>query len=564
MIRIFRKRKKKKIVIEINPDEILLDINNLPQFDRQQFEGRLEKPIKKLTIGFIFNVMFFICIIFVVRLFFLQIIKNPFYSIKSEQNNLNHRPIVADRGIIYDRNNVELGWNISDPQTGKTIRKYIDNPGFANLLGYVSYPAKDSSGKYWQEEIIGKDGIEKEFNEKLSGINGTNLVEINVFGSIINENMIEVPKQGENLNLSINSKVQETLALGIKMLAEDAGYTGGAGAIMDIYTGEMISMITYPEYNQNILAQGKDSKTINQYLTDPSRPFLNRVIKGLYTPGSIIKPFLAMAALEENIIDSNKVIYTNGSLKIPNPYNPKLSTVFKDNADHGPVDMKKAITVSSNVYFYQIGGGFGTQKGLGISNIEKYTKLFGIGKKTGINFSEDISGVVPSIEWKNKYFPGDAWRIGDTYNTSIGQYGFQITPIQMLRAISGIASYGKLVTPTILRVDDLSDDNIKHEDISLNRKNYNIIMSAMRSVVTSGTAFSLNNEKLHVAAKTGTAQIKNNTRINSWVIGFFPYEKPKYAFVVLMENGPLITRGANAAFAPVVDLFTNNEDLLTP
>jgi penicillin-binding protein 2 len=168
--------------------------------------------------------------------------------------------------------------------------------------------------------------------------------------------------------------------------------------------------------------------------------------EGVYTPGSIVKPFLALAALHEGVITPEKVIYTTGELKIPNPYNPTNFTIFKDNADHGAVDMRKALEVSSNVYFYQISGGFGDQRGIGIANIEKYMKLFGVGSKTGINASDEIDGTIPSIAWKEKRFPGDPWRIGDTYNTSIGQYGFQVTPIQMLRAVAGLAARGTLVT----------------------------------------------------------------------------------------------------------------------
>jgi penicillin-binding protein 2 len=326
---------------------------------------------------------------------------------------------------------------------------------------------------------------------------------------------------------------------------------------MDINTGELLAMTTYPEYNQQVLADGSDKALIHDYLTNPSRPFLNRMIDGLYTPGSIVKPFLSLAALKEGVITPGKVLYTTGSLKIPNPYNPGQFTVFKDNANHGAVDMKHAIAVSSNVYFYEIGGGFGDQKGLGINNIEKYMSLFGIGKKTGFSTAE-MAGTVPSIAWKAKNFPGDPWRIGDTYHTSIGQYGFQVTPIQMLRAVAGIASRGTMIVPKIVK-----DDKPVTETLPFSQSEYDAVYEGMRLVVMEGTAQSLNNPTIHVAAKTGTAQIKNNTRVNSWAIGFFPYEHPKYAFTVLMENGPLIESGAANAFKPVVSLFATTPELLT-
>lgn len=533
-----------------------MDVTNLPAFDKQQFEGRLERPIKKPSLNALLGIMAVFAVLCVGRLGYLQIVRASYYDIKSEQNSLDHTPIIADRGLVYDKNGVELAWN-SLSENGPTIRSYIQAPGFANVLGYVSYPTKDSSGKYWQFQTVGKDGIEQQYNNVLAGKNGTKLIETDVSGVVIAENAIDAPVQGENLTLTLDARVQEALATGIRDLAHKSGYVGGAGAVMDITTGELLAMTTYPEYNQQVLADGNDKALIHEYLTSSSRPFLNRMIDGLYTPGSIVKPFLSLAALKEGVITPGKVLYTTGSLKIANPYNPGQFTVFKDNANHGAVDMKHAIAVSSNVYFYEIGGGFGDQKGLGINNIEKYMSLFGIGKKTGFSTSE-MAGTVPSIAWKAKTFPGDPWRIGDTYHTSIGQYGFQVTPIQMLRAVAGIASRGTMVAPKIV-----NDHKPVVERLPFSQDEYAAVHEGMRLVVTDGTAQSLNNSTIHVAAKTGTAQIKNNTRVNSWAIGFFPYENPKYAFVVLMENGPLIESGAANAFKPVVSLFATTPELLT-
>lgn len=554
------RRNKKRIVHEIHPDEILIDVHNLPAFDRQQFEGRLERPIGKRSLSILLFLMLVTGGIFIVRLAYLQVGKTAYYRTKSEQNSFDHIPIIADRGVIYDRAGVELGWN-SVGQNGHSIRSYIQKPGFANMLGYVSYPSKDSSGKYWQFQTIGKDGIEQQFNSILSGKNGTKLIETDVSGAIISENAIDAPVQGNNITLTIDARVQEALAQGIASLAEQSGYVGGAGAVMDIKTGALLAFTTYPEYNQHIISDGTDATTIKNYFKSESRPFLNRMTEGLYAPGSIVKPFLTLAALKEGIITANKVLYTTGSLKIPNPYNPGQFSVFKDNKNHGAVDMRKAIAVSSNVYFYEIGGGFGNQKGLGIANIESYIKLFGIGAKTGTNAANELAGTIPSVAWKAKAFPGDPWRIGDTYHTAIGQYGFQVTPIQMLRAVSGIASRGTMITPTIY----LPDKTIpKPVSLPFSQDQYTVVFEGMRNVVLEGTAQSLQNAALAVAAKTGTAQIKNNTRVNSWAIGFFPYEKPTHAFVVLMENGPIVSSGASNAFKPVVQLFAENPKLLNP
>ncbi len=552
------RRSKKVITTELHPDEILLDVHNLPSFDRQQFEGQLEQPIRKRSLSMMFTFIAVIGVLFLSRLVYLQTFKHEYYALKSQQNSLDAIPLFADRGVIYDRNGVELVWNIRDEAIGLTKRAYTKAHGFANILGYVSYPAKDQKGFFWQERTIGKDGAEKEFDVTLAGTNGRKLIESDVAGNVVSEGSIEFPVQGENLNLSIDSRVQEALYGGIKDLATQSGYVGGTGLVMDVKTGELYAITSYPEFNSEIISEGTDKAIINGYLTSSAKPLLNRAIDGVYTPGSIVKPFFALGAQAEGVISPNKVIYTTGKLEIPNPYNPKLKTIFRDNANHGAVDMRKALAVSSNVYFYEIGGGFGDQKGLGIANLEKYARMFGLGEKTGVNLSGEREGNIPSIEWKAKKFPGDSWRVGDTYNTAIGQYGFQVTPIQMVRGIAGIASRGILQTPTILKSNNTNSGI--HLDVPDNF--YTAVHEGMRMGVLEGTTVALKNETVHVAAKSGTAQIKNNTRVNSWAEGFFPVENPKYAFVVLMEDGPKVSSGAVHAFKSVLQVFVDNPELL--
>ncbi len=552
------RRNKKVITTELHPDEILLDVHNLPSFDRQQFEGQLEQPISKRSLSLMFGFIVIVGVLFISRLVYLQMVKHDYYTIKSEQNSLDAIPLFADRGVIYDRNGVELVWNIRDEAIDLTKRAYTKAHGFSSILGYVSYPAKDQKGIFWQERTIGKDGVEKEFDESLAGTNGKKLVESDVAGNIISEGSIELPIQGDNLELSVDSRIQEALYSGIQNLAVQSGYVGGTGLVMDIKTGELYAMTSYPEYSSEIISEGSDKATIRGYLNSSTKPLLNRAIDGVYTPGSVVKPFFALGALQEGIITPNKVIYTTGSLVIPNPYNPKLSTVFRDNANHGAVDMRKALAVSSNVYFYQIGGGFGSQKGLGIAGLEKYARMFGLGEKTGFNLSGEQKGNIPSIEWKAKRFPGDPWRVGDTYNTSIGQYGLQVTPIQMVRAIAGVASRGVLQTPTILKTTSKPTGT----KLDIRDDVYTPVHEGMRQSVLEGTTVALNNPGIHVAAKSGTAQIKSNTRVNSWAEGFFPYENPRYAFVVLMEDGPRVSSGAVHAFKSVLDVFVNNPELL--
>ena len=544
--RIFKKNNiNKKVLVE--PDEIFLDSKNIQNFDRQQFEGRIEKTIPKKNI-FLLGILFFLLTItFGSRLFYLQIKKGEAYLARSENNTLERAILFADRGIIYDRNGIELAWNRQDESTtdGYSTRTYL-SPGFSHVLGYVSYPSKDKSGNFWKSEFEGKDGLEKQYDTKLKGVNGSKIIETNALGKVYSENVVNSPVHGEDLKTTLDARIEKQLFTIIKDVAEEHAFTGGVGIIMDVESGELITSTSFPEYDSEILSLGNDTATINTYITDKRKFFLDRAISGLYAPGSIVKPFVAMGALAEGIIDQYKKILSTGSISIPNPYFPDQETVFKDWRVNGWTDMGEAIAVSSDVYFYAIGGGYKDQKGMGIANIEKYTRLFGIGQKTGIDLPGEKEGVIPNPEWKIKNFNGDVWRVGNTYHTSIGQYGFQVTPMEMIRATGAIANGGKLLTPHFL-LNDKEKEN-QSSVVDLPKEYFEIVRDGMRQAVTYGTAVSLNVPYVSVAAKTGTAQIgvaKN--RVNSSVIGFFPYENPKFAFTILMESGPS-TVGVNASY----------------
>jgi penicillin-binding protein 2 len=202
--------------------------------------------------------------------------------------------------------------------------------------------------------------------------------------------------------------------------------------------------------------------------------------------------------------------------------------------------MKRAIAVSSDVYFYEIGGGFENQKGLGIANIERYMKMFGFGLKEDGLFFEGPQGVVPSPAWKAKAFPGDPWRIGDTYFTSIGQYGWQSTPLQAIKATASIANGGKLPVPSVMAIAT-GTEMVSIPQIQIDNRLFEVAKEGMRDAVSGGgTSAGLNVAYVDVAAKTGTAELGSKKQfVNSLVVGFFPYDKPRYAFTVVMERGPV-------------------------
>ncbi|MDP2789273.1 MAG: penicillin-binding transpeptidase domain-containing protein [bacterium] len=543
IFRILKRNRLKKIHYFVEPDEIFVDSKNLENFNQQQFEGRLERAISKKTILLMGLSFLTIVGVFGIRLGYLQIEQGEAFFKRSENNTLAKLLIFTDRGIIYDRNKQELAWNQKTEKEEFPTRSYI-YPGFSHILGYVSYPAKDKSNIYWQAEFEGKDGLEKEYNKKIKGENGLKIVEVDARGYIHSENIVNAPRRGEDLITTIDSRIQSKLFDVIKTTSTDNSFSGGSGVIMDTRNGEIITSTSFPEYSSEILSLGENSGVIEGYFKDKRKIFMDRAISGLYTPGSIVKPFFAIGALAEGVIDPFKKILSTGSISVPNPYFPDQETVFKDWKAHGWTDMTEAIAVSSDVYFYEIGGGFEEQKGMGISNIEKYARLFGIGEKTGVDLPDEKEGTIPSPAWKTKNFTGDPWRVGDTYHTIIGQYGFQVTPLQMARAVSAIANYGNLLTPHFILGDKNKETKTFIPD--LQKSYFDVAQEGMREAVSFGTAVALNVPYVEVAAKTGTAQLgAQKNRVNSWVIGFFPYENPKYAFAVMMESGPA-SGGANA------------------
>ena len=507
-------------------------------------EGRIERPITKKTIVGLGLFLTLLLSVFLWRAGELSLANGEKYLNISKEISIDKETIFADRGVIYDRNNVLLAWNEAEKNATSSnefeLRNYINKPGFSHILGYVGYPKKDTAGNYWQKKYIGRDGIEKIYNDHLAGINGNKLIEINALGNTQSENMVYPAISGENLTLSLDARLQEKLFDVIKNLSATADFRGGSGVIMDVNTGEIIALASYPEYDAKKIMES-DNEAIKAFNSDVRKPYLNRAVSGLYTPGSIVKPYLAIGALSEGVISPTKKILSTGSISLPNPYFPELRSVFKDWKAHGWVDMREALAVSSDVYFYEVGGGFEEQKGIGINNIEKYMRMFGLGEKTGVDIVGEVDGVIPNPEWKAENFNGDIWRIGNTYHTAIGQYGFQVTPIQVARAVSAIANNGKLFRPTVL-FQATSTKVLPERTIDIKQEYCKVVQEGMRRAVTIGTAGKLNVPFVEVAGKTGSAQLGVKKKfLNSWITGYFPYDNPEYAFAVVMERGPAQT-----------------------
>lgn len=540
MIKKFLRRNKKITTHSIDPDEVFMDTLNVSGLDQQQFEGVIERSITKKTFTVAALLFALVGICFAIQLFRLQVVHGAKYFSRSENNRLHSTPLFAERGVIYDRNGVDLAWNVASSNGEPfSVRDYITAPGFAHLIGYVGYPTKDSSGFFWQNAIIGKAGIEKKLNDILSGENGQKIMEVNAEQEIISENLVKPAQAGDNVTLTIDAGIQGAMHAAIKELAETRGFEGGAGVMMDVHTGEILALTSFPEYDLNILSHGDDIQTIGGYATDPRHVYLHRAVSGLFTPGSTLKPYLALGALNEGLITPETSVYSTGEVEIPNPYDSTKSQIFHDwkEGGHGVTNVYKAIAESVNTFFYSVGGGYKGQKALGISGINTYVEKFGLGEKTGIDIEGEMVGNIPNPDWKAKTFPTDkTWRLGDTYNSSIGQFGFQVTTLQMVRAVAAIANRGELLQPFVIKDPQTKTaDPVNIEGID--PKWYEVIHDAMRQTVTAGTAQIANVPYVHAAIKTGTAQVgPRNAFMDSWSTGFFPYENPKYAFVVVMDK----------------------------
>jgi len=531
-------RRRNHVKHAINPEDIFVDSENLPAFDQHQCEGRLEHPLPKKSIIGVVVIFVLLGFVYSFQIWNLQIKQGEAYAERSENNRLRHSLVFAERGNIYDRSGVPLVWNVpSSTEHDFSERQYTTRVGFGNLLGYVKYPRKDSSGFYYEESFTAFGGVEEYYNETIGGENGLKIVETNALQEIVGNNTISQPQAGTNLYLTVDAELQERLYQSIEEIANQVGFQGGAGIIMDVHTGEVLAVTSYPEYNPNILTQGTDQEAIKNLLDDPKKRFLNRATKGLYTPGSILKPLVSLGALQEGVIHPEKSILSVKQMIVPNPYDPSNPTYFSDWKAHGMVNARQALAFSSNIYFYQIGGGYEPtgQQGIGITKLESYFRRFGLGTAINDDLLGGPSGTIPNPKWKEEVFDGEPWRLGDTYFTAIGQYGVQVTPMQVVRAVAAIANGGKLLQPTVR-----SDDSVyvvrSIEDIDV--EHFRMVRAGMRDAVEFGTARGLNIPEMNVAAKTGTAELgAAKAQVNSWVTGFYPYEEPKYAFVIMMEQG---------------------------
>ncbi|MCX7589317.1 MAG: penicillin-binding protein 2 [Patescibacteria group bacterium] len=415
------------------------------------------------------------------------------------------------------------------------LRFYPDGEIFSSVIGYVGLPSKEDLEyrPYLTNQIFtGKAGIEFQYDKDLVGSPGIILNKRDALGKILLSQKIQDPQPGKNLTLTIDAEFQKFIFNKTKEHLELLGRKAGGVIVINPQNGEVLSMISFPTYDNNIFVNyNKDQ--ILKILNNKDLPLFNRIISGKYAPGSTIKPLVGIAALAENIISPTKTIFSPGYLDVPNPYNPDQPNRFLDWRYQGNVNLYSAIAQSSNVYFYEVGGGFGDIRGLGIYKLIEWWKKFGLGSKTQIDLPGETDGFLPTPEWHKKTFK-KPWLLGNTYNVSIGQGDLGISPIQLINYIGAIANDGKLLRPHLLKNDQIQILN----DLSYLKNEINEVKKGMVQTVTSplGSAYLLVDLPISIAGKTGTAQIQQNKAENAFFVGFAPVENPQIAVLVFVEN----------------------------
>ncbi|GIW67298.1 MAG: penicillin-binding protein 2 [Candidatus Parcubacteria bacterium] len=425
-------------------------------------------------------------------------------------------------------------------------RVYLGHEEIGSLIGYVGFPSKNET-KYYQEEFVGKSGLELVYQDYLRGELGEIVYQIQ------KNNLRKIketqPQPGKNLVLTINYDFQKKAYELIDDYLRRNNYKKAAFIALNPNTGEIISLISYPSYDPNWFLTNPDK--VNQILQDKNQPLFNRVVSGLYAPGSTIKLIVAAGALEEKIVSPETEIYAAGELRLPNPYFPGTYSIFKDNKIHGWTNIYRAIADSVNIYFYVVGGGYPyandkipIRQGLGIERLNKWWQNFGLGQKTGVDLNGEKSGFLPSPQTKAKNIFDPTWRLGDTYNVAIGQGDILVTPLQIALWTSAFTN-NKIYQPFIVKkiIDDQGkiiferQSKILKENL-ISEENLKIIQKAMRMTVTQGTAQILNDLPVAVAGKSGTPEIFAKKKLNAIFTGYFPFEKPEVVMTLLIEDVP--------------------------
>jgi len=455
-------------------------------------------------------------------------------------NSLN--AVLLKENITQDESLMllEKGNDIPGISIEKTaIRSYVDGSIFSQILGYegkIEQKELDQKQGYLLTDYIGKQGIEKSYEQYLRGVHGADQVEVDSMGNIKREVGIINPKPGGDLVLSIDAGLQKKIYDSLNDILEKTKTKTAAAVAINPQNGEVLAMVSIPSYDNNLFAQKISNDDYTKLIRDPNKPLFNRAISGEYPPGSTIKPAIATAALSEGIITPSTIINGLGGVLRIGSYS------FGDWTTHGPSDVRTAIAQSNDIFFYTVGGGYGNIEGLGMSRMKKWNNLYGLGQLTGIDIGGESSGLIPDEQWKQDTI-GEKWSVGNSYHAAIGQGYVTITPLQLANYIATIANGGTLFKPHLVSQIKKGDGTSIIIQTQIIRSGFvspdvmNVVQEGMRQVVTEGTAQPLKDLPIEVAGKTGTAQFGTGDQTHGWFVSFAPYDNPQIAMAVLVEGG---------------------------
>ena len=417
----------------------------------------------------------------------------------------------------------------------KPVRNYVETGSISHVVGYVGDITKEEikvmyNKGYKANAIIGKTGIEKQYDSLLQGVQGRESRTVDVRGHVLSDApIVEPPQMGKNLVLTIDMRIQE-------LVEKALGERVGAAVVLRPSDGEVLAMVSYPFYDQNLFNDDNAAAQYNKLATSPNNPLLNRVVNAAYPPASTFKIIMSTAMLAEKAFSSAKDIECSGRVDYGN-------RIFHCHQKwgHGKLDMKEALAQSCDVYYWIVGRDY-----LGVDKISSYAREFGFGESLDIDLPAQQSGFVPTAPWKERRFH-QKWLGGDTMNMSIGQGYTLVTPLHIANMVAMVANQGKIYRPHLLKevrdpatneVIESVKPQILHES-NIDESVWREVQNAMRYTITDGTpAFPLNNKVVQIAGKTGTAEVGSLDHWHSWMACYAPFNAPveeQVVVVVLVE-----------------------------
>lgn len=438
-----------------------------------------------------------------------------------------------------------LQWMVAlNHVTGVTVqplptRSYPGGASLAPLMGYIGRVSPADLARQPTRSPLdqtGKTGLENQYNDQLTGVDGLQVVERDVHNQAQQIIRQQTAEPGHTLVTNINLGLQQELYVQLSAAITKVKSPGGAAVAIDPNTGHVLALVSFPSYDDNWFVSSGHSADVSQVLTDPSKPLLDRAIAGQYPSGSIIKPILATAALTEGTITPTSTVVSTGGIKVGNDFFPDWKA-----GGHGLTNVIKAIADSVNTFFYAVAGGDQGIPALGVDRMVQYLSTFGWGKKLGIDLPGEANGFLPTAAWRATQ-RSTPWRLGDTYHLGIGQGDLEVTPIQIATSMAAIANGGTLYQPQIVNhITDPSGRVIKQFPPQVLRakvapaSSLATVQAGMRAGVLTGSSRELLSLPVTSAGKTGTAQFGNQGQTHGWYTAYAPYDHPQIVLAIIVE-----------------------------